>query len=194
MAKKIIYFAIILNFLMLNDANSMFSGNMINENNSVIKNEISASAETGGNKTDNGKIMTGQPSLKIKINTQINGETAADIDINEKTEEKIEIKVDNEIKADSRSAEIKTNINKNGEVESSKKIIEFNAENNSESPVAIENHFPENEAFKFQEDPYDANDVSVAKVENEQEMKNGLLYSIIDFFSDIKNKIINIFS
>lgn len=88
----------------------------------IIENNVSVSADSGGNSASDGEIIQGTSSVDVKVETIINGEVVEDIDIHEElaspaggatsTPVIVEKKIENIVKGATTTTNIKVELNK----------------------------------------------------------------------------------
>ncbi|HBT81348.1 hypothetical protein A2757_01685 [Candidatus Giovannonibacteria bacterium RIFCSPHIGHO2_01_FULL_48_47] len=88
----------------------------------VIENDVSVSANTGGNTAEDGEIIQGISSVDVEVETIINGETVQDVQIHEElaspaggsstTPVVVEKKIESIVESATTSTNIKVELNK----------------------------------------------------------------------------------
>ena len=98
-----------------NDLDEFIQTQSVNSSETQAINQVTASANTGGNIAESGEIIQGEAESSASIKTIINGETVVDEEYSKKGEEEANIKIENKVEVNTDEAVVETNININGE-------------------------------------------------------------------------------
>ena len=170
-----------------NDLDEFIQTQSVNNSETQVINQVTASANTGGNIAESGEIIQGEAESSASIKTIINGETVVDEEYSKKGEEEANIKIENKVEVNTDEAVVETNININGEESHVEYTVPINNSTRNKNDEVIQINESE------QAEAYQEANSSEEMDGNEIEVKISLWQWIIINIREQVNKLLNIF-